>query len=257
MEKNLQEVLSKIEGELLFHSSSSLEAIGYKKSDSQSRKYGTYQFISDRVPNAPPKIFREKGDLIVGQEYLLRVEDSQGLNSEYPVFLEGFYYYEHKKSSSENSPSSLTDDSTHKLFLAAFTRPKVEASYTREVLDDRLNVVIEEGVGVFPQTPLNLLDRDPASRYFTLDPSIDLLPIDSIESFAEFNHSEIFGVGYDTHDALSELDEKRLFWKNLRKKGSYLFAASILVATAYVVDDMAKQNGVSLFEEIHQFILKD
>ena len=257
MEKNLQELLSNIGDEMLFHSPSSLESSGFIKSDTQSRKYGIFESISSKVPNAPSKIFREKGVLDVGEKYLFRARDSDGrLDSEYEVVLDGFYHHI-EDSSSDNSPRSFKNDSTEKLFIASFSRPEVITSYTREVLDDKLDIIIEKGESAFPQTSLNLIDRDPASRFFTLDPSVELLPFDSGESFAACNYSEKFGVGHDTHVPLSEADEKRLFWKDMRKKGKYLFAASVLVLSSYVAYDMAKQRGVDPFERVSQYFLED
>ena len=256
MEKKLQELLSNIEDEMLFHSPSSLESSGFIKSDAQSRKYGVFESISSRVPDAPSRIIREKGVLEVGQKYLLRTRDSEGLASEYEVVLDGFYHHI-EDSPSDNSPRSFKNDSTEKLFIASFSRPEVKAFYTRESLDDKLDIVIERGVDDFPQTQLNLIDRDPASRLFTLDPSVELLPYDSAKSFVACNYSEKFGVGHDTHVPLSEADEKRLFWKDMREKGKYLFAASVLVLSSCVAYDMAKQRGVDPFERVSQYFLED
>ena len=258
MEKNLQELLSNIENEILFHSPSSLEKEGFVMSDAQSRRYGVFESISSRVPNAPSKIFREKGVLEVGEKYLFRARDSDGrLDSEYEAVLKGFYHL-NKNPSSDNSPRSFEHDPTEKLFIASFSRPEVIISYTREVLDDKLDIIIEKGEGAFPQTPLNLIDRDPASRFFTLDPSVELFPFDpSLKSFAACNYSEKFGVGYDTHIPLSDGDEKRLFWKDMRKKGSYVLAASVLALSSCVAYDMAKQRGVDPFERVSQYFLED
>ena len=258
MEKDLQELLSTIEEEVLFDSPLSLEKKGFRISDDQSRKYGVFEFISSRVPKAPSRIFREKGVLEVGEKYLFRARDSDGrLDSEYEVVLDGFYHHI-EDSSSDNSPRSFKNDSTEKLFIASFSRPEVITSYTREVLDDKLDIIIEKGEGAFQQTQLNLIDRDPASRFFTLDPSVELFPFDpSLKSFAACNYSEKFGVGHDTHVPLSEADEKRLFWKGMRKKGKYLFAASVLALSSCVAYDMAKQRGVNPFERVSQYFLED
>lgn len=259
MEKNLQELLSNIENEILFHSPSSLEKEGFVMSDAQSRRYGVFESISSRVPNAPSKIFREKGVLEVGEKYLFRARDSDGrLDSEYEAVLKGFYHL-NKNPSSDNSPRSFEHDPTEKLFIASFSRPEVITSYTREVLDDKLDIIIEEGDDVFQQSQLNLIDRDPASRFFTLDPSVELLPLDSSAAklFAACNYSEKFGVGHDTHIPLSEADEKRLFWKDMRKKGSYVLAASVLALSSCVAYDMAKQRGVDPFERVSQYFLED
>ena len=43
----------------------------------------------------------------------------------------------------------------------------------------------------------------------------------------------------------------------MRKKGKYLFAASVLVLSSCVAYDMAKQRGVDPFERVSQYFLED